>query len=62
MLEQYGENCMAVKVLLHHSNTRPHSEAATTEAIRQLKCELLPHTPYIPQLAASDYRMLKQQK
>lgn len=30
-------------VLLLHNNTCPHFMAATTEAIRQLICELLPH-------------------
>jgi len=31
--------------------------AATVQAIRQLKSELLPHLPYIPDLAPSDYFM-----
>jgi hypothetical protein len=32
--------------LVRHNNTRPHSAAATFEAIRQLKFKLLPH-PHI---------------
>jgi histone-lysine N-methyltransferase SETMAR len=34
-----------------------HSVAATNEAIRQLKFELLPHPPYSLDLAPSDYHM-----
>jgi hypothetical protein len=44
-------------VLLLHSNTLPHFMTATIEAIRQLKFELLPHSPFSPDLAPSDYHM-----
>jgi hypothetical protein len=42
--------------LLHH-NGRPHSVATTTEAIRRLKFELLPHLPCSLNVVPTDYHM-----
>jgi hypothetical protein len=53
---------MAEKDLLPHNNMGPHSRVVTVEAIRQLKCELLPHPLYSQDLAASDYCMFKPPK
>jgi histone-lysine N-methyltransferase SETMAR len=44
-------------VLLHHDNARPHAAAATIETIQKLNFELLPHPPYSPDLAPSDYHL-----
>jgi hypothetical protein len=58
MLAQYGEHSRDQKnVLLLHNNTCPCYVAATVQAIRQLKFELLPHLPYSPDIAPSDYFM-----
>ncbi len=42
-------------VLLQHDNARPHTAHKTLLAIEQLGFELLPHPPYSPDLAPSDY-------
>ena len=58
MLSQYGEHGMdQKKVLLLHNNTHPCYVSATVQAIGQLNLELLPHIPYSPDLAPSDYFM-----
>jgi transposase len=44
-------------VLLHHDNSRPRAAAATIETIQKLNFELLPHPPYSPDLAPSDYHL-----
>jgi histone-lysine N-methyltransferase SETMAR len=45
-------------VLLHHNNARPHAAAAAAiETIQKLNFELLPHPPYSPDLAPSDYHL-----
>lgn len=43
------------RILLLQDNARPHTAKATMVAIRQKKWELLPHPPYSPDLAPSDY-------
>jgi transposase len=62
MLAQYRELCMAQGILLLHNNARPHSAAATVEAIRQLKFYLLLQPLYNPELAPSDYHMFGPRK
>jgi histone-lysine N-methyltransferase SETMAR len=44
-------------VLLHHDNARPYAAAATIETIQKLNFELLPHPPYSPDMARSDYHL-----
>jgi len=43
------------KVILQHSNTRPHTALLTLEKIENMRWEVLPHPPYSPGLAPSDY-------
>ena len=43
------------RVLLQQDNARPHTAGFTQDAIRELGWELLPHPPYSPDLAPSDY-------
>ena len=42
-------------VLLQHDNARPYVSSKTVAAIRELGFECLPHPPYSPDLAPSDY-------
>lgn len=42
-------------LVLHHDNARPHTSQKTLEAINRLKFEVLPHPPYSPDLAPSDF-------
>jgi histone-lysine N-methyltransferase SETMAR len=44
-------------VLLLHDNARPHSATATVQTVQQLGFELLPHHPYSPDPAPSDYHI-----
>jgi len=57
MLAQYDAQCTAKKGCLLHDNLSQHSIAATTEAIRQLKLEFLPHLPFSPNLAPMKYHV-----
>ena len=46
-------------VILHHDNARPHAAKVTQEKIRELNWELLPHPPYSPDIAPSDYYLFR---
>jgi histone-lysine N-methyltransferase SETMAR len=50
------------KVLLHHDNARPHTSLHTREAITKVQWTVLPHPPYSPDLASSDYRLFSPSK
>jgi hypothetical protein len=57
MIHHNCRGLLSKQVLLFHNNVHPHSVAATTEANRQLKFELLPHPRYSPDPAPMDYHM-----
>ncbi|KAM7308721.1 histone-lysine N-methyltransferase SETMAR [Ixodes scapularis] len=44
-------------VFLHHDNARPHTAALTVQTINELSWELLPHPPYSPEVAPSDFHL-----
>ena len=45
-------------VLLQHDNVQPHTAHATAATIEDMHFERLPHPPYLPDLAPSDYHIL----
>lgn len=50
------------KVLLQHDNARPHTSIRTREAITSFGWTTLPHPPYSPDLAPSDYHLFGAMK
>jgi hypothetical protein len=46
---------LSIGVILHHDNARPHIAYATAASIEYLHFECLPHPPYSPDCAPSDY-------
>ena len=42
-------------VVLQHDNARPHTSQQTRAAIEELWFKVIPHPPYIPDLAPNDY-------
>lgn len=48
--------------LLQHDNARPHTSNATNEAIERLGFHVLPHPPYSPDLAPSDFYLFRHLK
>ena len=41
-------------VILQHDNTRPHSDKQTQEKMKCLNWKILPHPPYLSDLAQTD--------
>ena len=48
--------------LLQHDNARPHTSAATRDVIQRLGFSVLPHPPYSPDLAPSDFHLFPKLK
>jgi len=48
---------LSAGVLLQHDNARPHSARATMKTIDDLRFKCLPHPPYSPDLAPSDFHV-----
>jgi hypothetical protein len=46
-------------VFLQHDNTLPYIANMTKAAIQELDWEILPHPPYSPDLAPSDYHLFR---
>jgi histone-lysine N-methyltransferase SETMAR len=50
------------KVLFHHDNAPPHSAGLTASKLDELRFEMLPHAPYSPDLAPSDFHLFPNLK
>ncbi|XP_014790550.1 histone-lysine N-methyltransferase SETMAR-like [Octopus bimaculoides] len=46
-------------VIFHHDNARPHTARLTKTLLEELGWEILPHPPYSPDLAPSDYHLFR---
>jgi histone-lysine N-methyltransferase SETMAR len=46
-------------VVFHQDNARPHVSEMTQQKIKELNWEILDHLPYSPDLAPSDYHLLR---
>lgn len=46
-------------VVFHHDNTKAHMSLMTRQKLLQLGWEVLPHPPYSPDLAPSDYHLFR---
>ena len=47
------------KVILQHDNARPHVAKPVKTFLETLKWEVLPYPPYFPDIARSDYYLLR---
>ena len=50
-------NKTSAELLLQHDNARPHTSQKTREAVTKLGWTVLPHPPYSPDLAPSDFHL-----
>ena len=55
-------NLDMANVLLQHDNARPHTSIRTMEAITSFGWTVIPHPPYSPDLAPSDYHLFGPMK
>jgi histone-lysine N-methyltransferase SETMAR len=54
--ERTNQACLPEKnTLLPHGNARPHTCAATSATVDSIGYEVVPHPPYSPDLAPSDF-------
>ena len=49
-------------ILLHHDNAPAHSARITKDILREFRWQLLPHPPYSPDLAPSDFFLFPKLK
>src|SRR5258705_13985810 len=61
-IQQKRPGKWASGVLLQHDNARPHTSAYTMSNIASLGFQTIPHPPYTPDLAPSDYHLFGAMK
>ena len=49
-------------IVFHHDNARPHVEARVIESVEEKGWDLLPHPPYSPTEAPTDYHINRSLK
>ena len=47
------------KVILQHDNSRPHLATVVKTYLETLKWQVLPHPPYSPDVASSNYHLFR---
>lgn len=47
------------KVILQHDNARPHVAVVVKNYLETINWEILPHPPYSPDIAPSDYHLFR---
>ncbi|EZA62154.1 Histone-lysine N-methyltransferase SETMAR, partial [Ooceraea biroi] len=52
-------SCNRYGVIFHQDNIRPHVSLATRQKLLQLGWDVLPHPPYSPDLAPSDFHLFR---
>lgn len=53
---------LSASPILQHDNARPHTAALTLATVQELGWTLIPHPPYSPDLAPSDYHLFSELK
>lgn len=61
-LTKYRPGKLHARPLLQQDNARPHTARRTRAVLNDLRWELLPHPPYSPDLAPSDYHLFAELK
>ena len=61
-IRRVRSNSEMANVLLQHDNARPHTRIRTMEAIILFGWTVIPHPPYSPDLAPSDYHLFGPMK
>ena len=59
LIENYPAIVNRKGVILQHDNARPHCAKRTMEKINELGWEVLPHPPYSPDIAPSDFHLFR---
>ena len=58
--EKRPESATRRGVIFHQDNARPHTSLVTRKKLLELGWEVMPHSPYSPDFAPSDYHLFLQ--
>ncbi|CAK9816389.1 Mariner Mos1 transposase [Anthophora quadrimaculata] len=61
-IKEKRPHLMKKKVLFHHDNAPAHTSAIVAKKLLELGYQILPHPPYSPDLAPSDYYLFPNMK
>ena len=59
MKEKRPEEATRKGVIFYQDNPRPHTSLVTRKKLLELSWEVMPHPPYSPDLALSDYHLFR---